>query len=171
MGATSTSESSKTKGEDPCVGLDLERLTAEMDRYHQILDDRTEEAYLIAEVARKKGQDWKETVEIPRASDLASRTEKLLFEYLDGFEVADDIRNMLAEHDRETTSILMAQKVARAFKDNGTGLETAIDVGLRVGLAVLTEAVLVAPLEGISEVRLLNNLDGSQFVSVHKWSV
>ena len=167
MGATSTSESSKTKGEDPCVGLDLERLTAEMDRYHQILDDRTEEAYLIAEVARKKGLDWKETVEIPRASDLASRTEKLLFEYLDGFEVADDIRNMLAEHDRETTSILMAQKVARAFKDNGTGLETAIDVGLRVGLAVLTEAVLVAPLEGISEVRLLNNLDGSQFVSVH----
>ena len=44
---------------------------------------------------------------------------------------------------------------------------TAIDVGLRVGLAILTEAVLVAPLEGISEVRLLNNLDGSQFVSVH----
>ena len=38
---------------------------------------------------------------------------------------------------------------------------------LRVGLAILTEAVLVAPLEGISEVRLLNNLDGSQFVSVH----
>ena len=34
-------------------------------------------------------------------------------------------------------------------------------------MAILAEAVLVAPLEGISEVRLLNNLDGSQFVSVH----
>ena len=43
----------------------------------------------------------------------------------------------------------------------------SIDVGLRVGLAILTEAVLVAPLEGISEVRLLSNMDGSQFVSVH----
>ena len=43
----------------------------------------------------------------------------------------------------------------------------SIDVGLRVGLAILTEAVLVAPLEGISEVRLLNNVDGSAFVSVH----
>ena len=43
----------------------------------------------------------------------------------------------------------------------------SIDVGLRVGLAILTEAVLVAPLEGISEVRLLNNVDGSPFVSVH----
>lgn len=167
MGSSTTSDSGKTKGEDPCVGLDLERLEAEMNRYHQLLDDKTEEAYLIAEVARKKGLDWKETVEIPRASDLASRTEKLLFEYLDGFEVADDIREMLSEHDRETTSILMAQRVAKAFNDKGSGLETAIDVGLRVGLAILTEAVLVAPLEGISEVRLLNNLDGSQFVSVH----
>ncbi len=167
MGSSTASDSSKTKGEDPCVGLDLERLETEMKKYHQLLDDKTEEAYLIAEVARKKGLDWKETVEIPRASDLASRTEKLLFEYLDGFEVADDIREMLSEQDRETTSILMAQKVAKAFNDRGSGLETAIDVGLRVGLAILTEAVLVAPLEGISEVRLLNNLDGSQFVSVH----
>ena len=36
-----------------------------MNGYHQLLDDKTEEAYLIAEVARKKGLDWKETVEIP----------------------------------------------------------------------------------------------------------
>ena len=81
--------------------------------------------------------------------------------------MADDIRKLLAEHDRETTSIMMAQSVARGFREQGYDLITAIDVGLRVGLAVLTEAVLVAPLEGISEVRLLNNIDGSQFVSVH----
>ena len=55
MGSSTTSDSGKTKGEDPCVGLDLERLEAEMNRYHQLLDDKTEEAYLIAEVARKKG--------------------------------------------------------------------------------------------------------------------
>ena len=57
--------------------------------------------------------------------------------------------------------------MARGFREQGFDLEKSIDVGLRVGLAVLTEAVLVAPLEGISEVRLLNNVDGSQFVSVH----
>ena len=81
--------------------------------------------------------------------------------------MADDIRALLDEHDRETTSIIIAQSVARGFRDLGYDLEKSIDVGLRVGLAVLTEAVLVAPLEGISEVRLLNNVDGSQFVSVH----
>ncbi len=152
---------------DPLIGIDLKRIQKEIDDYQLWLDDRTEEAYKIAEIAKKKGLDFSTTVEIPRASDLASRTEKLLIEHLDGFEVADDIRKFLLDNDRETTSIKMAAQVAKSFKENGYGLQKSIDVGLRVGLAILTEAVLVAPLEGISEVRLLSNVDGSQFVSVH----
>ena len=152
---------------NPLIGLDIDRLEREMDAYHRWLDERTDDAYRIAEMARKQGLDHKDRVEIPRASDLAGRTEKLLIEHLDGYAVADDIRALLDEHDRETTSIIIAQSVARGFRELGYDLEKSIDVGLRVGLAVLTEAVLVAPLEGISEVRLLNNVDGSQFVSVH----
>ena len=158
-------------GINPLIGLDIERLEAEMLRYHQWLDEHADEAYIVAEKARKIAYDHKEFVEIPRAADLAGRTEKLLVEYLDGYEVAEDIRKLLAEHDRETTSIMMAQSVARGFREQGYDLITAIDVGLRVGLAVLTEAVLVAPLEGISEVRLLNNVDGSPvFVGTLCWS-
>ena len=152
---------------NPLDGIDITRLEDEMKNYQQWMDERTEDAYRIAEIARSKNLDYKPFVEIPRAADLAGRTEKLLVEYLGEYEVAEDIRSMLAKHDRETTSMLMAQSVARGFRDQGHDLVTAIDVGLRVGLAILTEAVLVAPLEGISEVRLLNNLDGSQFVSVH----
>ena len=152
---------------NPLLGLDLERLEHEMTRYHQWLDERTDDAYRLAEIAKQRGLDHKTFVEIPRASDLAGRTEKLLIEHLEGYEVAEEIRTYLLTNDRETTSILIAQSVARGFREKGYDLEKSIDVGLRVGLAVLTEAVLVAPLEGISEVRLLNNLDGSQFVSVH----
>ena len=155
------------RGHNPLLGIDLERLEQEMASYHNWLDERADEAYAIAESARSMGMDHREFVEIPRAADLAGRTEKLLIEYLDDYEVAEDIRKLLAIHDRETTSIMMAQSVAKGFREKGHDLQTAIDVGLRVGLAILTEAVLVAPLEGISEVRLLNNLDGSQFVSVH----
>ena len=152
---------------NPLLGLDTDRLEKEIRLYEEWLDERTEEAYKIAEVARKKGLDHSLEVEIPRASDLASRTEKLLVEHLEGAEVADDIRKLLAEFDRETTSIKMATIVAKRFRDNGYDLKKSIDVGLRVGLAILTEAVLVAPLEGISEVRLLPNLDGTQFLSIH----
>jgi len=157
----------KVSGKNPIVGVDISRLQREMDDYQQWLDEKTDDAYRIAETARAKNLDHKSFVEIPRAADLAGRTEKLLIEYLGEYEVADDIRKMLAENDRESTSIKMAQSVARGFRDQGFDLVTAIDAGIRVGLAILTEAVLVAPLEGISEVRLLNNLDGSQFVSVH----
>jgi len=151
-------------------GLDdvyLKRLEQEMDSYHQWMDERTEACYQIAEEARKCGLDHTDFVEIPRAADLAGRTEKLLVDYLKGMEIADDIRAMLAEFDRETTSIKMAQQVALRFKASGEETVKSIDVGLRVGLAILTEAVLVAPLEGISEVRLLNNVDGTEFVSLH----
>ncbi|DAC15433.1 MAG TPA: hypothetical protein HA276_07565, partial [Candidatus Poseidoniaceae archaeon] len=63
---------------DPLVGLDVPRLEAEMERYHLWLDERTDEAYTIAEAARSKRFDPRDHVEIPRAADLASRTEKLL---------------------------------------------------------------------------------------------
>ena len=93
---------------NPLIGLDTDRLEREMDAYHRWLDERTDDAYRIAETARKQGLDHKDRVEIPRASDLAGRTEKLLIEHLDGYEVADDIRALLDEHDRETTSIILS---------------------------------------------------------------
>jgi len=89
------------RGHNPLLGIDLERLEQEMASYHNWLDERADEAYAIAESARSLGMDHRDFVEIPRAADLAGRTEKLLIEYLDGYEVADDIRNLLAIHDRE----------------------------------------------------------------------
>jgi len=152
---------------NPLVGLDIQRLEREIESYQNWMDQRTEEAYNIASLAKAKGFDHSTEVEIPRASDLASRTEKLLVEYLEGAKIADDIRTLLSKFDRETTAIKMATMVSRRFRENGYDLQKSIDVGLRVGLAILTEAVLVAPLEGISEVKLLPNVDGTQFLSVN----
>ena len=58
--------------------LDIERLENERSDYYESLDKEIEEAYTIAAEAKKKGLDFSESIEIPRASDLASRTEKLL---------------------------------------------------------------------------------------------
>ena len=74
-------ETSQKRGHNPLLGLDIERLEAEMESYQQWLDEHADEAYVVAEQARKLGYDHKEYVEIPRAADLAGRTEKLLVEY------------------------------------------------------------------------------------------
>ena len=85
---SNTESGGQKQGINPLIGLDIERLEAEMLRYHQWLDEQADEAYIVAEKARKLGYDHKEFVEIPRAADLAGRTEKLLVEYLVGFEGA-----------------------------------------------------------------------------------
>ena len=95
--------------------IDEERLEREMTSYQIRLDERTEECYQLAGKARSKGLDHSLEVEIPRANDLAGRTEKLLVDHLDGLEIAADIRTMLKEfeNDRETTAIKIAQKLGK----------------------------------------------------------
>ena len=80
-----------TTGHNPIIGLDYDVLQKEIDDYHSWMDDRADEAYAIAEKARSKGLDHQTFVEIPRASDLAGRTEKLLINHLEGLVIAEDI--------------------------------------------------------------------------------
>ena len=146
--------------------IDSERLEREQESYESWLEKRTESAYQIASIAKSKNLDFENTIEIPRASDLASRTEKLLEDYLDGMKIEEELRHLLNTTDRESASIQIAVDVARRMNEETLDMQKSIDCGLRVGLAVLTEAVLVAPLDGIGDVRILNNADGTEFLSI-----
>ena len=156
--------------------MDVKRLENERSDYYESLDKEIEIAYSIAIEAKKKGLDFSESVEIPRASDLASRTEKLLEDpYLftdpekrkgGPLKIEDHLRDLLQRHDRETAAIMIAIFVTKEMHAATGDRRRAIDSGLRVGLAVLTEAVLVAPLDGIGEVRIMSNSDGSEFLSI-----
>jgi DNA polymerase II large subunit len=52
---------------------------------------------------------------------------------------------------------------------NLISIEEALDQAMGTGLAILTETegVLVAPLEGIAEIRLGKNKDGSDYVDLY----
>ena len=153
-------------GKSQVSAYDEGRLSAERESYQSWMDRRADEVFLIAEEAKAKGLDFEDFVEIPRTKDLASRTEKLLEEYLDGMSIEDDLRDLLRDSDRETAAIQIALDVAKRMYARTTDITKAIDSGLRVGLAVLTEAILVAPLDGIGGVRIMNNADGSEFLSI-----
>ena len=131
--------------------IDSERLEKEQENYESWLEERTESVYQIAKIAKSKNLDFENTIEIPRASDLASRTEKLLEDYLDGMKIEEELRHLLNTTDRESASIQIAVDVARRMNEETLDMQKSIDCGLRVGLAVLTEAVLVAPLDGIGD--------------------
>ena len=123
-----------------------------MDSYEQRIHDEVDRAYLAAEAARRQGLDPQLTPEIPRAHDMAMRVEKLLGHLkLDG--IAVEIRELCQKMPREEVAVEIARRLARD-PARGADVETRLDTALRVGLAVLTEGILVAPLEGLAEVHL-----------------
>ena len=129
-----------------------------VNRLFKLYDEKVEECYEIANRARKKGYDPEPFVEIPKAEDLALRVEKLL-SYLNIGSIHQRIRDLSAKHPREVVAIKIAVEIAKNI--DGT-LEEKLDKAIRVGLGILTEGILVAPLEGLTEVKLLDNFDGSK---------
>ena len=135
----------------------------EMGRYFAKLSAMKDECYEIANKARAEGFDPFTEVEVPQAEDLASRVEKLLDDYhVEG--VAEDIRRLTAEFgNRELVALMVAREMARRPAES---TEKALDRAVRVGLAVLTEGILVAPLEGIADTKIGKNADGTSYVDL-----
>ena len=135
----------------------------EMAKYFSELNAKKDEIYELAKKARSLGFDPEDYVDVPQAEDLASRCEELLKDYqVEG--VAEIIRQKTLEAgNREVACLLTAKEVAKWPAESQ---EKQLDRAIRVGLAVLTEGILVAPLEGIAETRIRKNDDGSSYVDL-----
>ena len=123
-----------------------------MESYFRRIEDGVDRAYVAASRARSVGLDPFEAPEIPRAQDMASRVEKLLSHlHVDG--IAHEIRDLARTLPREELAVTLARRLARDPSRPGSAKDR-VEVAVRVGLAVLTEGILVAPLEGLADVEL-----------------
>lgn len=138
----------------------------DMRRYFSGLFQENERCYALAAEARKKGLDPSTKVEIPQAEDLAARVEKQLSDWhVDG--VAERIRELSRRiESREELSLFIAKELAKEAVAANEGREMAIERAVRVGLSVLTEGILVAPIVGIAGVKINPNPDGTEYLSV-----
>ena len=136
--------------------------------YFDRLEAETHHLYEIANKARSKGLDVELETEVPLAKDLAERVEGLV-----GPEgVAQRIKELEKDMDRESVAFEIAAEIADGtFKLTGEKAdwseEQRCDQGLRTALAILTEGVVAAPLEGISDVKIKNNFDGTRYIGVY----
>ena len=137
--------------------------------YFDRLEAETHKLYEIATEARSKGLDVETKTEVPVAKDLAERVEGLV-----GPEgVAKRIKELEADMSREEVAFEIAAEIASSkFELTGEKAdydeEQRCDQALRTALAILTEGVVAAPLEGISQVKIKNNPDSSKYIAVHK---
>jgi len=139
-------------------------VSSNMHEYFIQLQKEIDKCYEIAQQARKKGLDPEYNVEIPQAQDLASRVEQLVGPK----GIAPIIRQATKKiKDRELVSLEIAREIVNGENYKFKNVENALDQAIRTGLAILTEGVLVAPLEGIADVKLGKNKDGSNYVDLY----
>jgi len=131
-------------------------------RYFTQLLSSLEDATGVAAKARLRGLDPSTGVESILAYDLSDRVELLL-----GLKVGERLRSLLeSEGNSDRAALILAEEVALG-KFGFFDKEQALDWGVRVGLAVVTEGVTVAPLQGISAVKIKRNEDGSSYASIY----
>ncbi len=133
-------------------------MTDELENYFQILKKGSSLQYDIAARARAQGKDCRTTVEIPQAEDLAGRVQALT-----GIEASETIKELSKKFDRERVAIEAALTVSEKFEGPD---EVKIEKGIRVALAILTEGILVAPLEGITGVKIKQR-KGESYLAVY----
>ena len=117
-------------------------------------------SYHHALKARRRGIDAADIIEPKIAYDLADRVAKM-----HNIEIADRLRALLSQTTKEKAALKIAEEIAAGEYGSGD-LKTRLDNAVRVSLAVVTEGVTVAPLQGISDVTIKSNADGSQYLSV-----
>lgn len=128
--------------------------------YQISLLEQVNKLHLVAEKARKKGLDVTTYVEPKIAYDLSDRVAKM-----HNIDISDRLRTLLNYTTKEKAALKIAEEIAKGEYGSGD-LRTRLENAVRVSLAVVTEGVTVAPLQGISDVQLKNNKDGSQYLSI-----
>lgn len=136
------------------------RMPAYYRRYQQDILRNVHQNYQHALKARRRGIDVADIVEPKIAYDLADRVAKM-----HEIDIAERLRALLATTTKEKAALKIAEEIAAGEYGSGD-LKTRLDNAVRVSLAVVTEGVTVAPLQGISDVTIKSNADGSQYLSV-----
>ena len=130
--------------------------------YNQSILEYLKQSKELADRCRVMGLDPTLEIESKITFDLADRIESLL----DIEGVAERLRKMFSQQSKEETALKIAEELALGrFVDFDTTQE-ALDTAVRLGLAVITDGVTVAPLQGIHEVVIKKNADNTDYASV-----
>ncbi|UIP00091.1 DNA polymerase II large subunit [Halobaculum sp. CBA1158] len=133
------------------------------ERYFTRIEDRLDEAFERAEAAKAQGKDPETEIEIPVARDMADRVENILG--IPG--VAERVRELEGEMSREEAALELVTDFVEGNVGDFDSRAGKIEGAVRTAVALLTEGVVAAPIEGIDRVEILENDDGTEFINVY----
>lgn len=130
--------------------------------YYELLTTETYTVYERAAGAKSALVDTSAAVEPKVVFDLSDRVAKM-----HDIDIAAPLRELLAEKNKEIAALELSGRIAGGrYMPTDATLEERLDMAVRVGLAVVTEGVTIAPLQGISSIDIGENKDGTRYLSV-----
>ncbi|MHA1584957.1 MAG: DNA polymerase II large subunit [Promethearchaeota archaeon] len=135
-----------------------------MQKYFEKIEDNVSKIYKFAEEARSIGIDPENFVESPQARDMAGRVEKLV----GPTGIADQIRTWKKNGMNQDAICFHAMDQILEGKLGNFSKEIAVDRAIRTALAIKTEGVVSAPLEGIAKIIIRENvLGGDPYLAIY----
>lgn len=130
--------------------------------YYSNLSKDTYTIFEHAALAKSSLVDSSGVIEPKIAFDLADRVAKM-----HDIDIAEPLRELLKIYGKELSALILSKEIALGkYSLTDATLEQKLDLAVRVGLAIVTEGVTIAPLQGISEVKIKKNKDDSEYLSV-----
>jgi DNA polymerase II large subunit len=131
-------------------------------QYVEGLESRLTQLYSLSEKAREKGVDPSLKPECKIAKDLADLVEGLVGPK----GVALSIRELSTKLPREELAFKIAEEIVYG-KFGHMEPEPAAEQAIRTALAILTEGLTAAPLQGVAQVKIKINHDRTRYLSIY----
>lgn len=142
------------------------KLSRSYQDYIEGLESQLKQLYAISDSARAKGLDPALKTECITAQDIADLVEGLVGPK----GVALSIRELSAKMPREEVAFKVAQEIAKGkFAQPGEeqSQEQLAEQAIRTALAIFTEGLTAAPIQGIAQVKIKKNADQTRYLAVY----
>ncbi|MGD9130858.1 MAG: DNA polymerase II large subunit [Candidatus Bathyarchaeota archaeon] len=137
-------------------------MSKEYKQYTASLEKKLENIYTVARKARKKGLDPALIPEPEVAKDLAELVEGLVGPY----GVAESIRNLAEKMSREELTFKITEQIVNG-NFGAMDAHEAAEQAMRTALAILTEGITAAPIQGIAKVEIKTNPDRTNYLAIY----
>jgi DNA polymerase II large subunit len=130
--------------------------------YIEAMENQLKHLYVISERARSSGLDPSLKTECIIAKDIADLVEGLVGPK----EVAVSIRELSAKLQREEIAFKIAEEIVYG-KFGHMEPEAAAEQAIRTALAIFTEGLTAAPIQGVAQVKIKTNFDRTRYLAIY----
>jgi len=138
------------------------KMSKDYQQYAKSLEYELQRLYEIAGKAREKGLDPRLKPESEIAKDLAELVEGLV----GPAGVAETIRELSEKLPREELAFKIAEEIVYG-KFGHMETHAAAEQAIRTSLAILTEGITAAPLQGVARVSVKENFDKTKYLAIY----